>query len=243
VLHGVDLAVAPGTITAILGANGAGKSSLCRAIAGLMATEGSVAFDGHDVSRASADARFRHGLLYAPESRGIFPGLSVEDNLRLTMASAAERAQAFERFPILRERRRLHAAMLSGGEQQMLAIAPLLVNPPRVLVIDEPTLGLAPLVVDNVLNLLLELRAGGTGILIAEEKPKTVLGMADQVALIELGRIFWQGPTSELTEELVSRAYHIDSSAEANAADARLTTVTGAPVAVPATNARQGDPS
>jgi ABC-type branched-subunit amino acid transport system ATPase component/ABC-type branched-subunit amino acid transport system permease subunit len=211
VLHGVDLDVEAGAITALLGANGAGKSSLCRAAAGLMPIQGVVLFDGREVTSKSADWRAREGMLYAPESRGIFPGLSVEDNLRLVTTSASDRSKAYDRFPILHERRRLPAAMLSGGEQQMLAIAPLLVNPPRLLIIDEPTLGLAPLVVDSVLQLLVELRSNGTGILIAEEKPRTVLALADYVALIELGRVFWRGAVNELTDELVERAYHLES--------------------------------
>lgn len=212
VLHGIDLDVPAGAITAVLGANGAGKSSLCRTVAGLMNTTGAVLFEGTDISEETADRRARRGILYAPESRGIFPGLSVEDNLRLTMPSASERAVVYKRFPILQERRRLAAAMLSGGEQQMLAIAPLLVNPPKVLIIDEPTLGLAPLVVESVLELLDELRRNGSAILVAEEKPKTVLGLADHVALIELGRVFWQGPTAELDDALLQRAYHIEGS-------------------------------
>jgi ABC-type branched-subunit amino acid transport system ATPase component/branched-subunit amino acid ABC-type transport system permease component len=214
VLHGVDLSVAAGSITALLGANGAGKSSMCRAIAGLMTTTGAVVFDGREVTLLSADARSRAGIWYLPESRGIFPGLTVEDNLKLTMRAARDLAKVYERFPVLGDRRKLPAAMLSGGEQQMLAISALLVAPPRLLIIDEPTLGLAPLVVSSVLTLLNELRGDGTAILVAEEKPKTVLSLADHAALIDQGRILWQGPASGITDDLVARAYHIDSSSQ-----------------------------
>ncbi len=213
IIHGVDLDVPGASITAILGTNGAGKSSLCRAIAGLMTVEGSVTLDGADITQRRPDLRARAGLVYAPESRGIFPGLSVEDNLRLTMVDSDERAVAYDRFPHLASRRRVSAGMLSGGEQQMLAIAPLLVNPPRVLVIDEPTLGLAPLVVDSVLSLLDEMRRGGTAVLVAEEKPKTVLALADRVALLELGRVVWFGRAEELDDEMLRDAYHLDPAA------------------------------
>ena len=211
VLHGIDLSIAPGTMTAVLGANGAGKSTLCRALAGLTTTSGIIRFDGKDISSASPSERANRGLIYAPESRGIFPGLSVEDNLRLALTDEDQRGLAYERFPILQERRKLPAAMLSGGEQQMLSLAPVLVNPPRLLVIDEPTLGLAPMLVSVVVSLIRELRDAGTAVLIAEEKPKTVLEVADHVVFINIGRVVWQGNVTELTDDIIHRAYHLET--------------------------------
>jgi ABC-type branched-subunit amino acid transport system ATPase component len=214
VLEGINLAIEAGTTTALLGANGAGKSTLCRTLAGLTTSEGMIRFQDVDISSLPANERANRGLVYAPESRGIFPGLSVEDNLRLAIPEDAGRDSAFERFPILKERRKLAAGMLSGGEQQMLALAPVLVRPPKLLVIDEPTLGLAPMVVATVMELLAEVRAAGTAVLIAEEKPRTVLDLADRVALIELGRLVWEGPASELSAEMLRSVYHLQSSAD-----------------------------
>ena len=211
ILHGIDMAIAPGTMTAVLGSNGAGKSTLCRTIAGLTTASGTIRFDGSDISPLSASDRATRGIIYAPESRAIFPGLSVEDNLRLALSNEKLRQQAYERFPILAERRKLPAGMLSGGEQQMLGLAPVLVKPPRLLVIDEPTLGLAPMLVTTVMSLIAELRDAGTAVLIAEEKPRTVLDLANRVVFINLGRVVWQGATSALTDDIVSQAYHLET--------------------------------
>jgi len=213
VIHAIDLAIPRGSMTAVLGANGAGKSTLCRTIAGLTDATGRVVFDGEDITAMSVNRRARQGLVYAPESRGIFPALSVEENLRLALGDSDLRDRAYERFPILRERRTLAAGMLSGGEQQMLSLAPVLVKPPKLLVIDEPTLGLAPLVVITVMSLLGELRDAGTAVLIAEEKPKTVLTLADRVVLIDLGRVVWEGDAADLDDAVVRRAYHLEGRA------------------------------
>ena len=197
-----------GRITALLGANGAGKSTLCATAAGLVAVRsGEVRHDGIDVSRLSADRRAKGGVLLAPESRGIFPGLSVEDNLDLWLRTSEEKAAVFDRYPVLADRRRLPAGNLSGGEQQMLTLAPLLVRPPSVLIADEPTLGLAPLVVEELLRLFAELRDRGTSLLIVEEKAKNVLQVADHVAVIALGEIVWSGLRAEIDEEEMAARY------------------------------------
>ena len=208
VLHGVDLAVGAGEVVVLLGANGAGKSTLCSAIAGLVPrTDGRVLIDGVDVSGETAFRRARRGLVLIPEARGIFPGLSVDENLTLALRSPGQREEAYTRFPLLAARRRAAAGLLSGGEQQMLALAPALVRPPAVLVADEPSLGLAPLAAEAVFGALGELRDRGTSLLLVEEKARDVLGLADRVVVMELGRVTWTGPASEADADRLAAAY------------------------------------
>ncbi|MER5778939.1 ATP-binding cassette domain-containing protein [Streptomyces sp. NPDC002039] len=208
VLHGVDLVVRQGEILALLGPNGAGKSTACRVAAGVLpAGDGRVLVAGRDVTREGAVRRARGGVLLAPEGRGIFPSLDVEENLALHLRDPAERDAVFGRFPRLRERRRVPAGALSGGEQQLLALAPLLQRPPRVLIADEPSLGLAPRVVDEVYELLVELRAAGTALLLVEEKATEILGTADTVAYLSQGRVSWCGPRAEVETDRLTEAY------------------------------------
>lgn len=175
VLRGVDLAVRPGEILAVLGPNGAGKSTACRVAAGaLAAADGRILVHGRDVTRDGPVRRARSGVLLAPEARGIFPSLGIEENLALYLEDPAERDAVYARFPRLRERRGVAAGALSGGEQQMLALAPLLQRPPRVLIADEPSLALAPRVTEEVYALLTELRDAGTALLLVEEKARAV---------------------------------------------------------------------
>ncbi|HEX3459315.1 MAG TPA: ATP-binding cassette domain-containing protein [Acidimicrobiales bacterium] len=207
VLFDIDLDVHAGKLTALVGANGAGKSTLCKVVAGLMPpTGGAVFLDGKDVTGQPAHQRAKR-LLLAPESRGVFPSLSVEDNLKLLLPEVSDQEKAFDRFPILKERRRLPAGSLSGGEQQMLTMAPMLVKPPRVLVADEPTLGLAPLIVEEIIRVFGELRDQGVTLLIVEERAKAVLDIADEVALLELGRLVWAGPRVELDPDQLAAIY------------------------------------
>jgi ABC-type branched-subunit amino acid transport system ATPase component/branched-subunit amino acid ABC-type transport system permease component len=208
VLHGVDLAVPAGRVVTLLGPNGAGKSTLCAVAAGLLApTAGRVLLDGADVTDQPAFRRARRGLLLAPEARGIFPGLSVDENLSVVLRSAREREQAYERFPLLAERRRQPAGLLSGGEQQMLALAPALVRPPGVFVADEPSLGLAPMASETVFEALTELRRRGSSLLLVEEKAREALELADIVAVMELGRIVWTGPRRDADAEQLAAVY------------------------------------
>lgn len=208
VLHGVDLVVPPNSLVALVGANGAGKSTLCAALAGsLPATSGSVWFDARDVTGAMAHARASSGLVLSPESRGVFPALTVEDNLDLWLPSVEDRERALDRFPLIAERRRLPAGNLSGGEQQILALAPLLVRPPKLLVVDEPTLGLAPMIVDQLVGIFNELRDEGTALLLVEEKLSAVDEIAQHIAIIRLGRITWSGPPNELDRERLNSYY------------------------------------
>lgn len=208
VLHGVAIDVPAGTVVALLGANGAGKSTLCSVAAGLVApTSGTVLLAGDDVTTVPAYRRQRAGILLVPEARGIFPGLSVEENLEVLLRTPALRDAAYERFPILGERRHQLAGSLSGGEQQMLSLAPALAEPPKVFIGDEPTLGLAPLAAEVVLDAVRELRDRGTAVLLVEEKAREVMELADIVAFMELGRVVWMGPRADADADRLTAAY------------------------------------
>ncbi|MFE2984596.1 ATP-binding cassette domain-containing protein [Streptomyces sp. NPDC059262] len=208
VLHGVGIAVHPGEIVALLGPNGAGKSTTCRTAAGLLTPlRGQVYVAGRDVTREGPVRRARAGVLLAPEGRGIFPALTIEENLTLHLPDKHAREAVYERFAGLAARRNVTAGALSGGEQQLLALAPLLQEPPRVLIADEPSLGLAPRIVEDVFRLLTELRDAGTGLLLVEEKATEILGVADTVAYLERGRVSWCGPRSEVRADRLTEAY------------------------------------
>ncbi|MEU6712753.1 ATP-binding cassette domain-containing protein [Nonomuraea sp. NPDC046802] len=205
VLRGVNLTVGPGEVVALLGANGAGKSTTCAAAAGdLPVTGGRVLLDGQDVTAWPAHRRALAGILLAPEGRGVFPGLTVEENLRTWLPDPTP---VYERLPHLAERRTVLAGALSGGEQQLLTLAPALVRPPRVLIADEPSLGLAPLVVRQVFEVFAELRARGVALLLVEEKATEALAIADRVAFMRLGRVTWSGPRSEVDSDRLTAAY------------------------------------
>ena len=232
VLFGLDLALEPGTITALVGANGAGKSTLCKVVAGLLpATEGQIFLGGADITAVPPHRRAGR-LMLAPEARGIFPSLSVEDNLSVRLPKAADRELVYERFPMLGKRKGIAAGSLSGGEQQILAMAPLLQRPPEVLIADEPTLGLAPLIIAQIIELFTELRSQGTTLLLAEERARGVLDVADQVILLELGRILWAGPRRNLQEDQLAAIY-LGSAQHAVAATAELAGANGARSASP----------
>jgi ABC-type branched-subunit amino acid transport system ATPase component/branched-subunit amino acid ABC-type transport system permease component len=208
VLHGIQLALEPGQVLGLLGANGAGKSTLCSVAAGLLSpTLGEVTLCGNDVTGLSAYRRARAGLLLVPEARGIFPGLTVEENLKVLLRSDDLIARAYDRFPILAQRRNQIAGLLSGGEQQMLSLAPALADPPTVLIADEPTLGLAPLAAEEIMRAVLELRDVGTAVLLVEEHAKNALQIADVVAFMQLGSIVWHGRREDADIELLSSTY------------------------------------
>jgi ABC-type branched-subunit amino acid transport system ATPase component/branched-subunit amino acid ABC-type transport system permease component len=208
VLHSVNITVAPGTVLGVFGANGAGKSTLCSVISGLLApTAGTITFRGDDVTARTAVGRSRGGLLLAPESRGIFPDLTVDENLRVLLRDALLRDLAYQRFPILGERRMLPAGVLSGGEQQMLTLAPVLADPPALLVADEPSLGLAPQIVEQVFGMFKELRDKGVTLVLVEEKVRDVLPVADELIILELGRVVWAGRPNDGGDERLASAY------------------------------------
>ncbi|MFJ9592260.1 ATP-binding cassette domain-containing protein [Streptomyces virginiae] len=208
VLHGLDLVVRRGEILAVLGPNGAGKSTACKVAAGLLpVTGGEVRMGGRDATGDGPVDRSRAGVLLAPEGRGIFPSLTIEENLALYLVEPEARAAVYDRFPRLAERRGVSAGALSGGEQQMLALAPLLQRPPAVLIADEPSLGLAPRVAQEVYALLTELRDAGTALLLVEEKAAGILGVADTVAYLSQGRVSWCGPRDEVEADRLTEAY------------------------------------
>jgi ABC-type branched-subunit amino acid transport system ATPase component len=208
VLHGIDLEVPAGSIVAVLGPNGTGKSTLCGVIAGTIVTRtGSIWLDGDSIENLPAHARARRGLLIAPESRGIFPALPVEENLSILLNAASDREEAYQLFPHLAARRRTVAANLSGGEQQILCLAPLLVQRPKFLIADEITLGLAPTVVAQVLDVLRSLRDAGVSIVMVEEKASHVLGLADYCAFLSLGRLVAFGPMEDFSEHVAAETY------------------------------------
>lgn len=207
VLHGVDLTVSAGEILALVGANGAGKSTLCGVLAGTVPlTRGALRWQGAPIAVQPFE-RARAGLMLVPEARGIFPGLTVEENLAILLRSEALRDRAYERFPILDQRRHQAAGLLSGGEQQMLGLAPALADPPTLLIADEPTLGLAPLTGALVLEAITELRSLGSAVLLVEEHARHALQIADRVAFMQLGRVVWCGPRDEADLDLLTSSY------------------------------------
>ncbi len=211
-LFGVSFDVRPGSVTTVLGANGAGKSSLASAIAGVVKpSAGSIEFEGEEITGRSAHRICKLGLAYVPESRNLFPHLTVRDNLwaqiRFTVDGAERRAaleRAFELFPVLAERRRQQAGTLSGGEQQMLSLARVLAAPPKMLIADEMSLGLAPLMVDLVFESLQRARNEGVTVLLIEQFVERALGFADDAVILRHGLVGWRGQASDAGNELLA---------------------------------------
>jgi branched-chain amino acid transport system ATP-binding protein len=211
VLHGVDLDVPAGSVVAVLGPNGAGKSTLLRTLAGLHpATRGSVLLGGRRVNGAHADDLARAGLSLVPEGRGIFPNLTVQEHLRMATHSGRTLAdietEVYERFPRLAERRTQVAGTLSGGEQQMLALARGLATDPALLILDELSMGLAPLIVEELYAQVAAIAAGGVSIVVVEQFARTVLGVADRATVLVNGRVRAVGRPADIEAEL-SDAY------------------------------------
>ena len=214
-LQGVSLEVAAGEIVAVVGANGAGKSTLLRAIAGQVATEGAISFTEHALARMAPHRITRLGVGLVPEGRRLFPRLSVEHNLRL--GAYARRGQAdrfapletvFALFPRLQERLSQRADTLSGGEQQMLAIGRALMTGPRLLMLDEPSQGIAPRLVDDILAAVARIRDLGVTILLVEQRLAESLALADRAYVLQTGRIVMSGPAAEIAADNgVRRAY------------------------------------
>jgi branched-chain amino acid transport system ATP-binding protein len=209
VIHGIDIAVGAGEIVALVGANGAGKSTLVKAISGLVPVRaGAIRFAGERIDRLSPRARVLRGIALVPEGRQVFGGLTVAENLRLgayvhrRRLSETELTRRIEsvcaRFPVLLERFRTPVANLSGGQQQMLAIARGLMPAPRLLVLDEPSLGLAPVLVAEIFHLIAGLRAQGLAIILSEQNAKSSLAIADRAYVIEMGRVALAGTGPDL---------------------------------------------
>ncbi|MDR3453413.1 MAG: ABC transporter ATP-binding protein [Rhodoferax sp.] len=217
VLEGVSLELPEGGLVALVGSNGTGKSTLLRALSGLLRpSSGSIAFDGASLVGANPAAIVAQGLLHVAEGRRLFRAQSVRDNLELglwaTRLAKGEAAARFERvftlFPVLQERQRVRAGILSGGQQQMLAIAQALMHKPRLLMLDEPSLGLAPAVIDQVFDAIVQLRAEGTTILLVEQMVERALQIADTAYVLQNGRVIGHGPAHELRNgDLIRQAY------------------------------------
>ena len=216
-LHGISLEVNTGELVAIVGANGAGKTTLLLTLSGIQkASGGSISFDGEEISQRSCHRIVQSGICHVPEGRQVFAPLGVEDNLRLgayTFRAEKRRVDAeiekiFELFPILKERRRQSAGTLSGGQQQMLAIGRALLGRPRLLLLDEPSMGLAPLLVEDIFRVVRELNDSGVTVLLVEQNAKAALSIADRGYVLETGRVILGADARELlADEAVQRAY------------------------------------
>jgi branched-chain amino acid transport system ATP-binding protein len=215
-LRGISLEVKSGQLVALIGANGAGKSTALRAISGLvLPRSGSLVFDGRDITGARPPRVLACGIAHCPEGRRVFPHMSVEENLMMgaylrknKIAIAADRGRIYEDFPRLAERRRQAAGTLSGGEQQMLAIGRALMSRPRLIMFDEPSLGLAPNIVERTFAIIRRIRNAGTTVLLVEQNAFAALEMCDNAYLLENGHVVLSGRGTELIEnEHVRKAY------------------------------------
>jgi len=216
VLHGMDFAIEKGSITALLGANGAGKTTTLRALCAMVKTQGEVHFDGRRIDTRSTEDIVRLGVAHVPDGRGTFLNLSTEENLRLgaytrrdRKAVDADLERVFGYFPRLRERRGQQAGTLSGGEQQMLAVSRALMLAPKLMLLDEPSFGLAPLLVRELFSILRDIRAReGVSMLLVEQNAAMALELADHAYLIETGRVVLQGSSNDLkSNDSVRRSY------------------------------------
>jgi branched-chain amino acid transport system ATP-binding protein len=216
VLHDLDFDIGQGGITAFLGANGAGKTSTLRGLSGMIPTTGEISFAGQSITGLSTEHRARLGIAHVPEGRGTFSRMTTEENLQLGAMSrrgragiAADIERVYGYFPRLRERARQQAGTMSGGEQQMLAIARALMMRPRLMLLDEPSFGLAPLIVGEVYAILRRLNEEeGVSMLLVEQNATAALGLADRAYLIETGEIVMSGPAQDIgRDENVRRAY------------------------------------
>ena len=216
VLKSLSLKVDKGQLVALIGANGAGKSSTLRAISGLLpAVSGQMIFEGHDITRSSARETLARGIAHCPEGRRVFPHMTVEENLEMGAylrgdreGIAADLQHTFERFPRLAERRRQVAGTLSGGEQQMLAISRAIMSKPKLILFDEPSLGLAPTIVEQVFGIISGIRESGTTVLMVEQNAYAALEMCDHAYLIEAGSVVLSGTGADLIhDDHVRKAY------------------------------------
>ena len=215
-LKGIDLAVRAGELVALVGANGAGKTTLLRTLSGVQpASAGRVRYEGADITATAPERRVRMGIVQVPEGRQVFGPLSVEDNLRLggytrpAPESAASLERAYAMFPVLRERRHAPAGTLSGGQQQMLAIGRALMARPRLLLLDEPSMGLAPRLVEEIFACVQGLRAADTAIFLVDQNARAALAIADRGYVLETGRIVSSGSGAELLADASVQAAYL----------------------------------
>ena len=209
-LHGISLTVDTGEIVALIGANGAGKSTTMRAISGLRpAAHGSVIrFDGQNITHLRADLRVIRGISQSPEGRGIFPGMSVRENLEMGAYTRRVRAEidedlerVFGLFPRMKEREKQSGGTLSGGEQQMLAVGRALMSRPKLLLLDEPSMGLAPMLIQQIFDIIVEINQQGTTVLLVEQNAQQALSRAHRAYVLETGRIVKEGTGAELLHD------------------------------------------
>jgi len=208
-LHGISVEVAEGEVVSLIGANGAGKTSTMRALSGVRGlASGTVMFNGEDVTRLRADQRLRKGLVLCPEGRGIFPGMTVTENLNMGAYTRKDKAamdedydRVFGLFPRMQERQKQVAGTLSGGEQQMLAIGRALMSRPKLLMLDEPSMGLAPMLIQQIFDIITEISQQGTTILVVEQNAKQALTRSDRAYVLETGTIVKTGTGAELLDD------------------------------------------
>ncbi|MCU7723472.1 ABC transporter ATP-binding protein [Actinoplanes sp. KI2] len=208
-LHGINLTVGEGEIVALIGANGAGKSTTMRAISGLRpVSQGTIKFDGQDITKMRADLRVVRGVSQSPEGRGIFPGMTVRENLEMGAYTRRVRAEidedmerVFGLFPRLKEREKQSGGTLSGGEQQMLAVGRALMSRPKLLLLDEPSMGLAPMLIQQIFDIVVEINQQGTTILLVEQNAQQALSRAHRAYVLETGRIVKEGTGAELLHD------------------------------------------
>src|ERR1700712_1993433 len=207
-VRGVDLEVKAGEIVALLGANGAGKSTIARAISGLLPFQGDIVYNGQRLRPKDAESNVRRGIVLVPEGRGILGRMTVDENLLMGIYTRADKSEALadvrrmqERFPILGQRRHNNASLLSGGEQQLLATARALLSRPRLLLLDEPSLGLASQATEYLFGVITECRDEGMTVLLVEQKARQTLKIADRAYLLEIGRVIASGPAGSLVDD------------------------------------------
>ena len=208
-LHGISVEVEEGEVVSLIGANGAGKTSTMRALSGVRGlSAGTVMFNGEDVTKLRADQRLRKGLVLCPEGRGIFPGMTVTENLNMGAYTRKDKAaidedydRVFGLFPRLLERKKQVAGTMSGGEQQMLAIGRSLMSRPKLLMLDEPSMGLAPMLIQQIFGIITEISQQGTTILVVEQNAKQALSRSDRAYVLETGNIVKSGTGAELLDD------------------------------------------
>lgn len=214
-LKGLSLSVGEGEIVALIGANGAGKTTMLKTVSGLRPVRrGRILFDGHDITHLPGHKRVSLGLCQAPEGRGIFPGMTVMENLEMGAydrrgSLTPDFERVFTLFPRLEERRGQHGGTLSGGEQQMLAIGRALMARPKVLLLDEPSMGLAPKLVTQIFNIIKEINEQGTTVLVVEQNAVQALSLAHRAYVLELGRVVRTAPARELLHDPAVRAAYL----------------------------------